>query len=520
MRARQPRRSPDYLPDALGLLLAAASGVLLGLAFPKAGLWPLAWVGLLPLLVALRDAPPYRAFLLGYASGVVQFALIFYWVTYVTTTYGGMSLLAGSGVTGLLVLYLSFYPGLFGLGLAWSARAGLPRWLVAPALWVALERLRGVLFTGLPWAELGASQYPWVRFIQAADLGGVALLSFVVVLVNAALAEAGLKLTPRRLIPGLVALVVLALTLLYGDFRLQQVERLAAQAPKISVVVAQGNIEQSLKWRAGLQDESVAAYRELTLKATAQGSPDLIVWPETALPFYFLLEGRHTPRVVELVKGLKSHLLLGCPAYEVDREGQISYFNRAYLFAPGGQLLSKYDKVHLVPWGEYVPLKCYLPFMGTAVPAAVGNFEAGRPGVCLATQGKGARIGVLICFESIFSGLAREAAANGATLLANLTNDAWFGRTSAPYQHFSQSVLRAVETRRSVVRAANTGVSGLIGPDGRVLASTPLMERTQVAGTVPLLGLKTVYTTIGDVFAWACLALWAGAVAWAYARRR
>jgi apolipoprotein N-acyltransferase len=182
--------------------------------------------------------------------------------------------------------------------------------------------------------------------------------------------------------------------------------------------------------------------------------------------------------------------------------------------------VDKYDKVHLVPWGEYVPLKEWMPFLGTAV-ASVGNFQSGPDGYhCLQVGGRQpARLGVLICFESIFSGLARQAVDDGATLLAVITNDAWFGRTSAPYQHFSQAVMRAVETRRAVVRAANTGVSGFIGPEGRVLAATGLYERVQVPAQVPLMETRTVYTRLGDAFAWACLAAVAGLLGLGYARR-
>jgi apolipoprotein N-acyltransferase len=471
-----------------------------------------------PLLVALRGASPRRALLLGYVAGSVQFAVVLYWIAYVTTTYGGMSWLAGCGVAALLVGYLAIYHGLFGLGLVVLTRAGVPQWLAAAPLWTALEFLRGFLFTGFPWAELGASQFQWTRFIQAADLGGVALLSFIIVLANAAVAAAWPR-PARALAPGLAALVTLSLGLTYGDFRERQVEALAERAPHLSVAIVQGSIEQGLKWLPGMQQESVRVYSQLTGQA-ARRSPELIVWPETALPFYFLSEDDFTPAVLDMARGLKSYLLLGCPAYERREGEEIAYFNRAWLLAPGGQPAAKYDKVHLVPYGEYVPLKRYMPFLGQAV-ANVGCFDAGAAGCPLPIAGsRPARVGVLICFESIFSDLARDAVRGGATLLAVITNDAWFGRTSAPYQHFSMSVLRAVETRRAVVRAANTGVSGLIAPDGRVLASTGLYERRELPGRVPLMGLKTVYTTIGDAFAWACLALSLGLSAWALAARR
>jgi apolipoprotein N-acyltransferase len=514
---RSPEAGPPALAGSTDLFLAALAGALTGLAFPKWGLWPLAWVGLAPLIIALRGATPRRGFLLGYVFGLVHFVIILYWIAYVTTTYGGMSWLAGSGVTTLLVIYLSIYPGLFGLGLAWSVGRGIPRWVAAAPLWVALEYLRGILLTGFPWAELGASQYTWVRFIQAADLGGVALLSFVVVLVNGALADAWCKCSLRSLIPGVAALIAVALTLTYGDLRLRQVEALIVRAPKLSVVVAQGNIEQGVKWQEGYQLEAVRVYGELSAEA-AKAKPDIIVWPETALPFFFLNEQRFTPTVLAMAKGLGSHVLLGCPAAESREDGD-AFFNRAYLLSPAGQPVGKYDKVHLVPWGEYVPLQRYMPFLGKAVEA-VGNFEAGDKGQCMDMAGRvPARIGVLICFESIFADLGREAVRHGATLLAVITNDAWFGTTSAPYQHFSMAVLRAVEARRSVVRAANTGVSGFIGPDGRVMAATNLFERVQMGHEVPLLGTETIYIKFGDVFAWACLAAAGGLVVLASLRR-
>ena len=231
--------------------------------------------------------------------------------------------------------------------------------------------------------------------------------------------------------------------------------------------------------------------------------PDLIVWPESATPFYFLYDIEPTELVFGGIQRAATDYLIGSPSF-LQSNGRVKYFNSAYLIRPSTKHMSKYDKTHLVPFGEYVPFKKWLPFLGKMV-AQVGDFKAGQEGKTLLW--KTDHLGVQICYEIIFPGLSRAMVKNNASLLINITNDAWFGKTSGPYQHFSMTVFRAVENRRTLIRSANTGISGFIDPAGRVMASTPLLEDAALVRSVPLIKTKTIYTRIGDLFAKGCFVL-------------
>jgi apolipoprotein N-acyltransferase len=272
----------------------------------------------------------------------------------------------------------------------------------------------------------------------------------------------------------------------------------------------QGNIEQDQKWSPAMRLETVDRYIRLSKEAIARedGPPALLVWPETALPF--LIDDNPYLRKLEqsLIRKEKIWLLAGAPYYkEVDVKDpqptkEFLAYNSAYLFAPDGSVAGRYDKQHLVPFGEYVPLSDYVSLPGPLVEN-IGNFSSGKPGRPLSCQG--AAIGVLICFESIFPELARDWTASGANLLVNITNDAWFGRSSAPWQHLSMAVLRAAENRRSLARSANTGVSALIDPLGRIIGASPLFQPFYLMADVPLLQTKTVFVSFGYHFGLICL---------------
>jgi apolipoprotein N-acyltransferase len=229
--------------------------------------------------------------------------------------------------------------------------------------------------------------------------------------------------------------------------------------------------------------------------------PELVVWPESAAPFYFIAEGPPTRMVMQGIQAANTHFLIGAPSFDL-KGGEADYFNSAYLVGPGTEVLGKYDKAHLVPYGEYTPFKEYLPFLGKIVEH-VGDFKPGTKGQTLDMQGR--KLGVQICYEIIFPALARAMAQNGADLLITITNDAWYGTTAGPYQHFSLAVLRAVENRRALARAANTGISGFIDPAGRVLDPTLLMKEAVVVRELPLLDAVSAYTRFGDIFAAGCL---------------
>ncbi|MDO8426612.1 MAG: apolipoprotein N-acyltransferase, partial [Deltaproteobacteria bacterium] len=259
------------------------------------------------------------------------------------------------------------------------------------------------------------------------------------------------------------------------------------------------------KWDSSFRQETLEIYKELTLEA-GRKEARFIIWPETAIPFYFEPDNVRDGAMGMILKEAGSFVLTGSPSYNYNQAaGRIDYFNSAYLLSPSGEAVGRYDKVHLVPFGEYVPLKRFLPFIHK-LTAGVGDFAEGPGPIPIRFEGGG--IGTLICYESIFPELARLSVKNGATVLANLTNDAWFGYTSAPYQHFEMAVVRAVENRVFLLRAANTGISATIDPAGRVRKRTALFEKAVIIDDIKLRhGALTFYTRWGDVFTYGCLAL-------------
>jgi apolipoprotein N-acyltransferase len=400
---------------------------------------------------------------------------------------------------------LACYTGAFVAGLRWLEEQGLPATWLAPALWVTLEWMRGWFFIGFPWAALGYSQYRHVDLVQIAEVTGVYGVSAVLVLFN--VVTAGVLGTRgrglRRLRPSLVLLTVLVVGLpALGHWRGRAIEqRLASRAAGgLRVGIAQGNVQQDQKWDPAFQGETLVRYRDLTRAALA-AHPDLVVWPETATPFFFQEPGGLRETVLEMAAESRVPLLFGSPAYRQSERGGLDEFNRAYLVSADGREVATYDKMQLVPFGEYVPLGPLLFFVDQVV-VAIGRMVPGLvPTVFGLDRG---RFGVLICYEGIFPALTRQFVAGGADFLVNITNDAWYGRTSAPYQHLAQVTLRAVENRVPVVRAANTGISAVIDPLGRIRWASPLFETIARVEPIAWPGVSTFYTRFGDVFAWTC----------------
>jgi apolipoprotein N-acyltransferase len=339
-----------------------------------------------------------------------------------------------------------------------------------------------------------------------------ALVVFFNVVVAAVLVARGSR--ARRLVPALVVLTILVTGIpLAGAYRAASI---AARPPAgtLRVAVVQGNVEQDHKWDPAYQDDTIGRYRTLTAAALA-AHPALVVWPETATPFFFQEPGPQRAGVLEMAENGGVYLLLGSPAYHQSRSGEIQELNRAYLVSPKGRELATYDKMQLVPFGEYVPFRSLLFFVDQVVHA-IGTVVPGDTPTVFETPG--ARFGVLICYEGIFPALTRRFAAGGADFLVNITNDAWYGNTSAPYQHLAQATMRAVENRMPLVRAANTGISAVIDADGRPRWQGPLYEQTWHVEEVAWPGVRTFYTRFGDVFVWTCAL--ASLVAFGYGVRR
>jgi apolipoprotein N-acyltransferase len=295
-------------------------------------------------------------------------------------------------------------------------------------------------------------------------------------------------------------LLILTAWVGYGVYRLEAMEKLAAASPKIKVAVVQGNIKQGEKWDPKMVLATLERYAALSRKVAGAR---LIVWPETAAPFFFQRTPDLSAHVENLARETRAFLLFGAPAWETTPQGE-QYFNRAFLLSPQGQVVGKYDKSHLVPYGEYVPLQRLFFFISKMVQSIGELTEGPVGGVVNLPEGP---VGPLICYESIFPYLSRAQMQNGAGLLVNLTNDAWYGTTSAPYQSLAIAVVRAVESRVCMARAANTGISAFIGGDGRILWQSGLFVPDAQMMELPWLPGGSPYTQYGDVFAWTCTTL-------------
>ncbi len=491
--------------------LSVCSGILLTVAFPGIGWSYVAWAAFVPLLWAVRDLDVKQAFAAGFAAGLVHYLTLLYWLVHTMHTYGYLPVYLSVLILCLLAVYLAVYPAVFTAVIAWIRPGPLAALLLFPSLWVCLEYARNFMLTGFPWGLIGYSQYRHLHLIQVADILGVYGISFLIVLANTvmffgvlyAMGSTWKSLMVRgRVVAVSCAVLAAALSSIfaYGGKRMDDVDHMIAKAETVDVAVVQGNISQSEKWDAAFCHFTVDKYLRLSAEAASEGA-DLIIWPETAAPFYFLYDRPMTEKVTSGIENIGVHSLIGAPT--VTLEGQaVRYYNSAYMITSDGSIDGRYDKVHLVPFGEYVPLKRFLPFIGHMV-AQVGGFYAGRKGFTL--QWRDIDIGVQICYEVIFPELAAEMVRNRAALLVNITNDAWFGRTGAPYQHFSMAVFRAVENRRPMIRAANTGISGFIDPVGRILEQTPLFVEAVVIHPVPIIrGMDTIYTRHGALSVLVC----------------
>ncbi len=422
--------------------------------------------------------------------------------------YGGMPRWQSLMVLLLLSLYLGLYTGLFGyLSKIISEKTTIPLHISTPFVWVTLEFSRAHLLSGFPWASLGYTQYKFLHVIQIADFTGVYGVSFLIVAMNAVLFRILLirrednLLNHRAIISLSTVTLILSLSLLYGYYRLSGDYDSRGRGLKVAVI--QGNIDQHMKWDSDFRLRTVDIYERLTMEASGQ-HPDLVIWPETAAPFFFQDNHEYRDRILDIASAGHTWLLFGSPAYEISDSGERHLLNSAYLISPNRELLSRYDKIHLVPFGEYVPLSKILFFI-EKMTEGIGDFTPGRDYTVMKLPH--GRFGVVICYEVIFPELVRQFILNGAEFMTTITNDAWFGKTSAPYQHFSMAVFRSVENRVWFTRSANTGISGFISPAGRILQASPIFEERWLTQTIFPSVARTFYTEHGDMFAYGAIFL-------------
>ena len=532
-----PRQRAWALP-----LLAAASGVLWFLGAPKLNLWPLGWLAMVPGLLAIEAAPTTRrAVLYGWLTGLTANAGGFYWITSLLTRFGHLP--GPLGILGLLLL--SAYQGvvflLFALvvrqvRLRSRARRGrpLPMVLVAPVIMVAFESLVPFIF---PW-YLAITQ-AWVTpVIQVAELTGPVGVTALLLIANGALYDVITSTDRRRrvLAPAAAALIVAA-AVVFGFIRIHQVEATRARAPHIHVGLVQGNIpfdEKGYK-RRDLAPRQLANLQRVSADLERQGA-DLVVWSESSYPFGIPRDQKDDfpPQAVGRVRrGFTVPLVFGAITEPSDPD--TPPFNSALYLDSGGHFAGRFDKIFLLVFGEYIPLYHQLPWLRKILPKNVGELSRGKKVTTFpfTVKGKSFQLGPLICYEDILPELTRRLARLHPDLLVNITNDAWFGDTSEPWEHLALSVFRAVETRTDLVRSVNTGVSAFVDSTGKVMGKSYAVDpkKTPVPmtghlGEVALVeGGHTVYAAVGNLFGWAvtawALLLWlAGPIAERIRRRQ
>ena len=488
--------------------------MLLAISFPKFGHPAIAWIALVPLLIAVYGQPLPRASALGFTTGVVYFTGTLYWITRVMVMFGDLPWSVAVLVNAALVAYLTLYVVIFTMVMARITAANGPgALLAAPLVWVATELGRTHLFTGFPWVLLGYSQVTVLPVAQLASIFGVFGLSALVASVSASFAFVLLPVSvtpggparstgiPRRsFAPLIVTLGFVAMTAVWGGLRMRD-RSLLTGGEAVRVGLLQGNVAEADRWEDRKAAEVFGRYLDMSRRAVAQGAT-FVVWPESATPYPFGEDPRATERMRDLARTLKVPILIGTD--QIEQGPPRKYYNAAVLIKSDGSLGGVYRKMHLVPFGEYVPAREVF-FFASKIVQAVSDFSAGDTAEVLPVDGH--LVSTSICYEIVYPDLVRRFTAGGSELLTTITNDSWFGATSAPYQHFAQASMRAIENGRYLVRAANTGISGIVDPYGHVLAQSNLFEPATIVGEARFLRSATIYARTGDVFAYACTLL-------------
>jgi apolipoprotein N-acyltransferase len=480
-----------------------ATAILLALAFPNASLWPLAYVALVPFLLGSRNKSYRRNFLGGTAAGFIFYTITFSWFASLTYWVGSIALL---GVF-FLVLFFSLLWGLVWVGKTYVEKT-MPAALapVLPSLWILMEYAENHLFTGFGWGSLGYTQWNNLRVAQLASFDSVYSVGFFIVLINVLIYQTIVNVrSPKRLIiPAAVAVLLGALVPLWGRSQMRKPD----MSSSLKVGVIQPDFSLDVKWNREYSTHTLNVQRHLTEEVSAD-KPDLVIWPESSLYGYLINE---QDRIAPIVQKNQIHLLMGSNHYEQVRDGnedKIIYLNSAFLLDPSGRILGRYDKRHLAPFGEYVPMVNLIGFIGKVVPA-ISDFS---PGSTLTNfEVKGRKFSVLICFENSFPHLVRDAA-QGVDFLVQITNDGWFGRSAQPRQDLAIAAFRSIENGMTLIRAANTGISCFIDPWGRVSGivrdswGEDVFARGVSSETISAVPHDTFFKTYGDVWVGVCGAM-------------
>jgi len=512
------------------LILVFISSIFLILSFPKPEISWLVWFSFVSFLFSIEKKNRRQAFWLSYLCGLFFFTGTIYWVNFVT-------------VLGyiFLIIYLSLYFGLFGLCFTFIRKLQDKNTnkifyflynLSIPCFWVSLEFIRSHFFTGFGWGLLGYTQYKNLPLIQIADITGTYGVSFIIMFINVSIfyiIKLILKIRSliledrgqrRELKPVvfssifyfLFSVLCIVGILFYGQHKINYVDSIEKDLVKVSVI--QGNFPAQEKWTSDLKYKILDKYLNLTYKASLD-NPGLIVWPETAIPDYINKNVQMEYVIAQSVDSINIPVLIGTP-WEENSE----YYNSAVFFSKEGEIEKRYDKIHLVPFGEYFPFSKYFPFVFDIFES--GNFSPGDDFTVFKldkTSGrKEVKFSTLICYEDIFPNLVRKFINNGSNFIINITEDSWFGKTGATYQHTQSLVFRSVENCVSSVRAANTGLSCFISPVGRIYGRVINDEGEElfISGysteNIEISNIDTFYQKYGNIFAYICIFVFFGGV--------
>lgn len=489
----------------LGWVLSGVSGVLLFMSFPPFGFWFLSYIALIPVLIAISKSEKRRAFYLGLFFGFVYFVGLINWVI-VLAPFANLFLviLALVALSGYLCLYMGLFVLILKL-LVQKPNIFYP--FIVANIWTALEFIRGWFFTGFPWGSLGYSQVKNLPLIQLASLFGVFGISYLVALTNATIAYIFIfwkkKMSAATIISAIfVPFCLLTCGMLYGIIALShssygQVSQ-NQKVQKVKIAMVPGNIKQKEKWKSENIQDNFLRYLTATQKAAIQ-QPTMVIWPETAVPVDLISRNSYIQILRDLASRYNVYLLIGIPHVEGYFEG-VKTYNSVFLLSPKGEILDMYHKIHLVPFGEYIPFKRYLPKKLVDLIIGVGDFDPGSRHTLFSVASL--KFGVGICFESCFPDIFRKFAQNGSNFMGIVTNDAWFEGTAAPRQHYDMAAFRAIENRTDIFRVANGGISAVIDAYGRTKSEEINAENPKeefLIAEVSINSKRTIYTKYGDL---------------------